>query len=117
MKQLNNFINEKLKINKDMKSNTTEIFSKEIQNKILDELCMYFQKGGSFKGDEYSTRLQIVDKFFHKDISEYFRRLFLWEDMAEFMDVDKKDLIEYVKTYKEDLYKEIKDFVLDDILQ
>jgi len=112
MKQLNNFINEKLKINKDIKSNTTEIFSKEIRDKILDELCMYFQKGGSFGGNQYSTRLQIVDKFFHKDISEYFRRLFLWEDMAEFMDVDKKDLIEYIKKHKEEIYEQVKDFVL-----
>ena len=112
MKYIESFIAEKLKINKDMKSNTTEIFSKEIRDKILDELCIYFQGGGSFGGDEYSTRLQIVDKFFHKDIAEYFRRLFLWEDLAELMNVDKKDFMEYVKTYKDDLYEKIKDFVL-----
>lgn len=112
MKDIKDIIIEKLIINKNTKINKHTNLSDEEQNKVIDELCMYFQKGGSFSGNEYDTRLQIVDKFFHKDIAEYFRRLFLWEDMAEFMNIDKKDLIEYVKNYKEEIYEQIKDFVL-----
>ena len=110
MNTINQYITEKLKVNS--KTKISNYLSKEKEEQIIDELCMYFQKGGSFGGDEYDTRLQIVDKFFHKDIAEYFRRLFLWEDMAEFMNIDKKDFMEYVKNYKDDLYEKIKDFVL-----
>lgn len=105
-------INEKLIINKNTKINKNTNLSDDEQNKIIDELCMYFQTGSSFDGNKYKNRLQIVNKFFHKDIAEYFRRLFLWEYMAESMNIDKKDLIEYVKNYKDDLYEKIKDFVL-----
>ncbi len=112
MKDIKNIIIEKLIINKNIKINKHTNLSEQEQNKIIDELCMYFQKGGSFGGNKYETRLQIVDKFFHKDISEYFRRLFLWEDMSEFMNIDKNDFIDYVKTYKEEIYEQIKDFVL-----
>jgi len=112
MKDIKDIIIEKLIINKNTKINKQTNLSDDEQNKIIDELCMYFQASGTFDGNEYDTRLQIVDKFFHKDIAEYFRRLFLWEDMAEFMNVDKKDLIDYVKNYKEELYEQIKDFVL-----
>ena len=105
-------ITEKLIINKNIKINKYTNLSDDEQNKIIDELCKYFQQGGTFGGNNYDNRLQIVDKFFHKDIAEYFRRLFLWEDMAEFMNIDKKDFIEYVKNYKDEIYKEIKDFVL-----
>jgi len=112
MKDIKDIIIEKLIINKNIKINKHTNLSEQEQNKIIDELCMYFQKGGSFGGNEYETRLQIVDKFFHKDISEYFRRLFLWEDMAEFMNIDKKDFIDYIKNYKEEIYEQIKDFVL-----
>lgn len=112
MKDIKDTIIEKLIINKNTKINKHTNLSDDEQNKVIDELCIYFQKGGSFGGDKYDTRLQIVDKFFHKDIAEYFRRLFLWEDMAEFMNIDKKDFIDYVKNYKEELYKQIKDFIL-----
>lgn len=111
MKDIKDIIIEKLIINKHTKVKHTNLSDDE-QNKIIDELCKYFQQGGSFGGNKYDNRLQIVDKFFHKDIAEYFRRLFLWEDMAEFMNIDKKDFIEYVKNYKDDLYEKIKDFVL-----
>ena len=84
MKDLKDTILEKFVINKHTKVKYTNL-SDDKQNKIIDELCMYFQKSGSFGGNKYDNRLQIVDKFFHKDITEYFRRLFLWEDMAEFM--------------------------------
>lgn len=112
MKNIKDIIIEKLIINKNTKINKQTNLSDDEQNKIIDELCMYFQQGGTFGGNEYDNRLQIVDKFFHKDIAEYFRRLFLWEDMGEFMNIDKKDFIEYVKNYKDDLYEKIKDFVL-----
>ena len=112
MKDIKDIITEKLIINKNIKINKQTNLSEQEQNKVIDELCMYFQKGGSFAGNKYDTRLQIVDKFFHKNIAEYFRRLFLWEDMSEFMNIDKKDLMEYVKNYKEELYEQIKDFVL-----
>jgi len=110
MNNIRQYINEKLKINS--KTKISNYLSKEKEEQIIDELCRYFQASGSFGGNKYDNRLQIVDKFFHKDIAEYFRRLFLWEDMAEFMNIDKKDFIEYVKNYKDEIYKEIKDFVL-----
>jgi hypothetical protein len=111
MKQFKEFIIEKLIINKNTKVYITKLSQQE-QDKIIDELCQYFQCGSSFGGKEYDNRLQIVEKFFHNDIGEYFRRLMLWEDMAEFMNINKNDFKEYVKHNKEELYQTIKDFVL-----
>ena len=112
MKDIKDIIIEKLIINKNIKINKHTNLSDDEQNKIIDELCMYFQQSGSFGGDKYDTRLQIVDKFFHKDIAEYFRRLFLWEDMAEYIGIDKDDFKTYIKDNKEEIYEQIKDFVL-----
>ena len=105
-------ITEKLIINKNIKINKHTNLSNDEQNKIIDELCKYFQQSGTFGGNNYDNRLQIVDKFFHKDIAEYFRRLFLWEDMAEYIGIDKDDFKTYIKDNKEELYEQIKDFVL-----
>jgi len=111
MKKINRFITEKFKINS-KNVNKQDKLSDEEKDKIIDKLCRYFQGSGSFGGEEYDTRLLIVDKFFHKDIAEYFRRLFLWEDMAEYIDISKTDFMTYVKDNRKELYDEINDFVL-----
>ena len=36
----------------------------------------------------------------------------LWEDMAEYIGIDKDDFKTYIKDNKEELYEQIKDFVL-----
>lgn len=112
MKDLKDIIIEKLIINKNTKINKQTNLSDNEQNKIIDELCMYFQKRGTIGGNKYDNKLQIVDKFFHKDIAEYFRRSGLWEDMAEYIGIDKDDFKTYIKDNKEELYEQIKDFVL-----
>lgn len=115
MKQISNYILEKFKLSsKNIKKYN---LSQEDRDKIIDKLCVYFQGGGSYQNKEYSTRLQIVDNFFDKDIYEFFDKLDLWDDMADYINIDCGELAYYIEMNKEELYQEIKDFVLDDIIQ
>ena len=116
MKQINNYIIEKFKLSsKNIKKYN---LSQEDKDKIIEQLCRYFQGAGSYQSKEYSTRLQIVDKFFDKDIYEFFNQYDIWEDWTEYLDIkNEKDLKNYIEMNKEELYQEIKDFVLDDIIQ
>ena len=120
MKKINNYISEVLKINSKSKVNNVTRLPKEIEDKILDELCKYFQASGSYGGREYKTRLGIVTTKFNKDIYKFFDQYDIWEDMAVWLGMKEKDadkLKSYIEENKEQLYKDIEDFVLDDILQ
>ena len=113
MKTLNNFIDEKLTINSKSKIHNETQLSKDEENKIIDELCKYFQICGSYQGNDYQTRLDIVDKHFNKDICKFINQYDIWEDLAIWIGIeDKEKFRNYITDNKEQLYKDIKDFVL-----
>ena len=118
MNSLNNYIIEKLKINSKSKIYSYD-FSQEIQDLISDELCRYFQASCSFKGNHYDNKLEIIDKFYHYNICEFFDDLDLWEDIYTYIlynikndSIKFNDLKNYIYVNKIQLYKDIKDFVL-----
>ena len=113
MKTLNNFMLEKLKINSKSKIHNETQLSKDEENKIIDELCKYFQIRGSYQGNDYQTRLDIVDKHFNKDICKFINQYDIWEDLAIWIGIeDKEKFRNYITDNKEQLYNDIKDFVL-----
>ena len=119
MKNLQTVIIEKLKINSKSKINNEVGLTKSEEDKIIMELCKYFQSSASYGGYEYKTRLDIVDKHFNKDICKFFDHYDIWEDITIWInandeinqsDVDK--LRDYIEKNNDELYQEIKDFVL-----
>lgn len=107
MKQFKEFIIEKLIINKHTKVYTTKLSQRE-QDKIVNELCQYFQGGGTYQGKEYENRLQILEKFFDNDIYKFIDQYDIWEDFAEWMNIDDvKEFKNYIKYNKEELYQTI----------
>lgn len=119
MKNLQTAIREKLKINSKSKIHNETQLSKNEENKIIDELCKYFQSSASYGGHEYKTRLDIVDKHFNKDICKFFDQYDMWEDITIWINVndeinqsDVDKLRNYIADNKEQLYNDIKDFIL-----
>ena len=119
MKNLQTAIREKLKINSKSKINNETQLSKNEENKIIDELCKYFQSSASYADHEYKTRLDIVDKHFNKDICKFFDHYDMWEDITIWINVNDKinqsdvdKLRDYIEKNNDELYQEIKDFVL-----
>ena len=112
MKQINDYITEKFKINSKTVDHIQDNLSDEDKDRIIDKLCIYFQGGGFYNGKQFNTRLSIVEEYFDNDIYAFFDKLDLWEDMAEYMDISKIDFMTYVKANRKELYDEINDFVL-----
>lgn len=113
MNNINQYIIEKLKINSKSKIHNEIQLSKDEENKIIDELCKYFQIRGSYQGNDYQTRLDIVDKHFNKDICKFIDQYDIWEDLAIWIGIENEEKFRnYIADNKEQLYKEIKDFVL-----
>lgn len=119
MLNLNNYIFEKLKINKNSKINQYKELSEKIKDTISDRICQYFQGSCSFRGIHYSNKLEIIDKFYNSDICSFFDDLDLWEDIHRYICHDIKndslefnDFVNYTLDNKEQLYKDINDFVL-----
>ena len=115
MNNLKEYILEKFKLNS--KNIRKYNLSQEDKDKVIDKLCIYFQGGGLYGNKEYETRLGIVEKNFDNDIYKFFDKLDLWDDMSDYIGIDCKELTNYIEMNKEELYQEIKDFVLDDIIQ
>lgn len=117
MKTINNFIFEKLKLSKDITEPYMKLSEYEKET-ITDKLCQYFQGRGYIYNKLYNTKLEILDKFFHSNICEYFDKADLWEDMADFLSTSKiqhldlEVLRNYIETYHDEIYKEIDEFVL-----
>ena len=116
MQELINII-EKLKINSKSKVNDKINLSKETEDQILTNLCYYFDINAEFKNIEYDNRLDIVTKHFNKDICKFFDAADLWDDIHDFMicnnvKINIDDFKEYIENNKEQLYNDIKDFVL-----
>lgn len=110
MKTLNGYITEKFKLNS--KNIYKDNLSQENKDKISDKLCVYFQGGGFYNGKQFNTRLSIVNKFFDNDIYKFFDKLDLWDDLADYIKIDCGELAYYIEMNREELYDEIKDFVL-----
>jgi len=113
MQQLINII-EKLKINSNTKiSSYSGKLPKEKEDKIIDELCRYFQDKREYKGKEYDTGLEVLEKYFDNLISDfldYYKGDY--QKLAEIVDADVHDVAMFVCAYNDEIYKEIKDFVL-----
>lgn len=110
---------EKLKINSKSKINNEVGFTKKEEDNIIMNLCKYFQSSASYDGHEYKTRLDIVDKHFNKDICKFFDHYDFWEDITMWINVDDEinqndvdKLRDYIEENNDELYQEIKDFVL-----
>lgn len=116
MQELINII-EKLKINSKSKINNDikQLFNKE-KDIILQELCRYFQESCFYKGTKYDNKLIILNKFFDNNIYNLFSKLDVLEDFCDYVNlrfnIDQDTLYEYIETNNDELYKDIKDFVL-----
>lgn len=115
MKQIIQYIQEKLKITKDTKINSNE-FSQDIQDQISDQLCIYFQASCQFGGNRYDNKLEIIDRYYNNSICKFFNKIDLWEDVYKYIfkdnSIEFEDFKQYIKDNEEQLYKNIKDFVL-----
>ena len=117
MNNINQYIIEKLKINSKSKINND---IKQLSNKekdiILQELCRYFQESCSYKGIKYDNKLILLNKFFNNKIYDLFSKLDVLEDFCDYVnlrfDIDQDTLYEYIEDNNDELYKDIKDFVL-----
>ena len=115
MKNLQTIIQEKLKINSKSKINNSHSikFNQETKDQIVDELCRYFQHSRTYKGIHYDTGLEVLEKFFNNLISDFLDyNQGDYEYLAELVGVDVNDLAKYIDENNDELYKEIKDFVL-----
>ena len=113
MKKLQTVIREKLKVNSKSKIHNETQLSKNEEDKIINELCKYFQVCGSYQDIDYKTRLDIVDKHFNKDIYKFIDSYDIWEDLSIWMGIeDEEKFRNYIEDNKEQLYQEIKNFVL-----
>ena len=117
MKTLNNFIDEKLIINSKTKlHNDINNLSNKEKDIILQELCRYFQESYSYKGIKYDNKLILLNKFFDNNIYDLFSKLDVLEDFCDYVnlrfDIDQDTLYEYIEANNDELYKDIKDFVL-----
>lgn len=117
MKHLNNFIDEKLTINSKTKlHNDINNLSNKEKDIILQELCKYFQESCSYKGTKYDNKLIILNKFFDNNIYTLLSKLGVLEDFCDYVnlrfDIDQDILYEYIEANNDELYKDIKDFVL-----
>ena len=115
MKKLQTVIREKLKVNSKTKIgnlNSTR-FNQEIEEKIIDELCRYFQRPRFNKGIYYDTGLEVLERFFNGWISDFLDyNQGDYEELAELVGVDVNDLAKYIEENNDELYKEIEGFVL-----
>jgi len=114
MKNLQTVIREKLKVNSKTKiSGYSGQLSKEKEDQIIDELCRYFQDKREYKGKEYNTGLEVLEKYFGNLISDfldYYQGDY--KKLAELVDVDVNIVARFICAYNDEIYKEIKDFVL-----
>ena len=115
MNNINQYITEKLKVNSKTKignSNNTK-FNQETEEKIIDELCRYFQHPRTHKGIHYDTGLEVLERFFNDWISDFLDyNQGDYEELAELVGVDVNDLAKYIEENNDELYKEIEGFVL-----
>lgn len=114
MKNIIEYVSEGLKINSKTKVNSyNSKFSKEIRDKISEELCKYFQKSSTYNGIHYDTRFEVLEKFFNNWISDFLDyNQGNYEDLADKIGVDINELAKYIDENNDAIYKEIKDFVL-----
>ena len=115
MNNINQYIIEKLKVNSKTKiGNSHDIrFNQETEEKIIDELCRYFQYPITHKGIYYDTRLEVLERFFNDLISDFLDyNQGDYEKLAEFIGIDVNDLATYIEENNDELYKEIEGFVL-----
>ena len=115
MNNINQYITEKLKINSKSKignSHSTR-FNQETEDKIIDELCKYFQDSITYKGIHYDTGLEVLERFFNDWISDFLDyNQGDYEKLAELVGVDVNDLAKYIEENNDELYQEIEEFVL-----
>lgn len=113
MNNIENYIIEKLKIN-----SKTKVFSysgklsKEKEEQIINELCRYFQDRRKYKGVEYNTGLEVLDKYFDGFICHFLDHYQDYDKLAEIVDANVHDVAEFIISCNDEIYKEIKDFVL-----
>ena len=113
MNNINQYIIEKLKVNSKTKiGNSHGIrFNQEAEEKIIDTLCQYCQRHIKIKyyyynsfiiGDTMETKIRKFRQ--EKGITQ--------QKLAELVGVDVNDLAKYIEENNDELYKEIKEFVL-----
>ena len=116
MKQLKDTIQEKLIIGSKTKVHKYKELSKDNEDKIFTNLCKYFQSSCVYKGIHKNRRLDVVTKYFNNDISEFFDKLDLWEDMYNYIfpwdNITFNEFINYIEFNKEKLYNDISKFIL-----
>ena len=114
MNNINQYITEKLKVNSKTKiTGYSDKLSKEKKEQIIDELCKYFQDSRTHKGIYYDTGLEVLEKFFNNWISDFLDyNQGYYEKLAELVNVDVNELAKYIEDNNDEIYKEIKDFVL-----
>ena len=113
MNDINQYITEKLKVNSKTKIGNSYNFNQETKEKIIDDLCRYFQRPRTHKGIHYDTGLEVLERFFNCWISDFLDyNQGDYEKLAELVSVDVNDLAKYIEENNDELYKEIEEFVL-----
>lgn len=117
MKKLSQYIIEKFKINsktvKQLIYKDSDL-SQETQDKIIDELCQYFQNGYKYeyKGVKYKNGLELIEKKFNNQICSLLDRTSAYKKLSDKIGISVEEFVKYVEDNNDKLYKEIKDFVL-----
>lgn len=116
MNNIENYIIEKLKINSKTKiAKHSFKLSKKQEEQIIKELCEICQYATYYKDIKYNTGLEVLEKFFNNyicDFLDYYQAYAALLESDELTGVNINDLAMYIEDNNNELYKEIKDFVL-----
>lgn len=115
MNNIKQYINEKLKINSKTKiSSYSSKLTKKQEEQIIDSLCRYFQQITYYNGSKYDTGLEVLEKYFNCIISNFldYYPIYDCDKLAKSVNISVDELLKYIDNNNDEIYKEIKDFVL-----
>lgn len=109
MKHITNFLIEKLIINKNIEIKS---LSQKEKDKISEVLCKYFQGKLEYKNIKYKPGLDLLEQKFNNQICNLLDRLGDYPKLYNKVGIKYQEFVDYINEYNDELYKEIKDFVL-----
>ena len=112
MKRINQYIIERLRLSKNDKDKVYNELTQDQKDKISYKLCLCFQGIGTYQ-DKEDIFLNILEKHFNNDILEFFEYYdSVYENIIKDLNINRDELNEYIIRYNDELYKDIKEFVL-----